>query len=303
MDKELQGLSNVTATAEEKIMRFFKTSMPYIVLLISVAFTVIKSLFDFGISNPFSPQFWINLGANILTTLATYSAFCIHGSEEFKETNQPYLSNLRAWGEYSTKIRKECPTDFQDFCQSYARKCVEIKRRRKFEKRSIIPWNVYEAKFSLMKAKELKAAYLRGEITKNDYRAIKSAHRPIKTPIINATSILCGSDCVEMEKITTANRNYVAQSIVLRPFEMLLMSAGLAVITPVFNGVSGADVVFSIVASAFMIIAAAVSGNTAGNNGARREAADVKSKICFLDTFVEQFSKKSLTNAQIFDRM
>lgn len=291
MDKELQNLSNATATASEKFMTFLQDSMPYIILLVSVAFTIVKSLFTFGLSNPFSAEFWIDLGTNCATTLATYSAFCVHGNKEFKITNIPYQNNLKAWGEYSAKIRKECPTEFLQFCRDYAKECGLAKRRREFERRSLIPWEVFEAQFLPLSDLQLKDKYLSGEITKSDYRAIYNARRPCRTPQINATSILCGSDSVPVEKIASANRNYIAQSIALRPLTMLLVSAGLAIISPVFSGISSADVIFSIVSSAFMIVAAAVSGNTAGNTGARREAADIKAKIYFLDTFSEKFEK------------
>lgn len=297
MDKDLQSLSNATASIEEKIMRFFKSSMAYIVLAISIALTVVKSLFSFGISNPFaSPQFWIDLGGNILTTIATYAAFCIHGSEEFKATNQPYLTNLKAWGEYSARIRKECPSEFLRYCLEYAKNCAEQARKNRFERVSLIPWEMAVKDYIPMLEKDLKAKVASGDLSASDYKAIMKAKKPVKPPKISATAILCGSDSVSIDKIADAHRNYVAQSIILRPFTMLLFSAGFAMVTPVFNGVSSADIIFSIISSAFMIMVAAVSGNTSGNNGARREAADIKAKIYFLDTFSAKISQKPLTS-------
>lgn len=287
MDKELQDFSKQFISFEEKLTAFFRVALPYIVLLVSVATTITSAFFGMEVVNPFTAKFFIDLAQKVLATMATYSMFCIHGNREHKLTSNAWQSNLTTWGEYSTKIRKNYASAFSKYCCEYALKCAERKRRTRFERKTLYPWEEYAEKYAKMSVKALRGCYDKGEITKADLRAFLQARKPVRPPRINATAILCGRGAVEVEKIAGRNRNYVVESIAARPFIMLLISAGFSIVTPTFLGTSVPTVIYSIVTSIFLIMLAAVTGNISGNNGGKRESNDVKSKIYFLDTFLE----------------
>lgn len=287
MDEKLNNLSAGLSEMEDKIYKFAKSTFPYLVMVLSLVFSVLRSLFTFGFINPFSREFWVTMFTNLATTIMTYAAFTIHGNDEYKMTNEVYKANLAAWKTYSAKVRALCPNEFICYCRDYARDCVKRKRRASLEAYSLITWETFEEKYLNASRKSILDDYKRGKIDKSDLKGILLARRPMKTPCISATAILCGADTVAVEKLAASKRNYILEAIAVRPFSVIVFSCGISILAPVFLGANAIQIIFSAVTTAFLLCMAAFSGIRAGNSGARRENSDMKSKILFLDAFMQ----------------
>lgn len=284
-DRHLLDFANTQNNASEKLLKIVRDLLPFAVVIISMATTFIIRIFEIGFRNPFSPAFFVQLGTNILTTMATYVCFLAYGNSAFKATNSSYINNIKTWSDYSTDIRQNASVEFCEYCRDYERTVVENKRRERLERLCMIPYEVYKEKYRSLSREKLDALVKAGEISKREKQAILWASAPVRQTRIEAVAILCGSDSVRVERIAANKRNYALKSVVARPFSMLLISAMMSFLTSRWVGISTADVFFSIVYSCALIFFAGISGNSAGNANARREAADVKSRIFFIDGF------------------
>mgnify|MGYP003290364089 CR=1 FL=1 len=284
-DRDLQDLTNAKNDIMGKLSAYAREFFPIIVLFFSIAVTVLTRLYTVGVKNPFDTEFWVSLGTNVATTMLPYIVYVQHGSDMFKATNQAYRENLITWGKKSEQIRKD-PSAFIEYCRNYSSEVAENARRMAFESRCLIPWADFLALYNGKSKKHIRTLYKQGKLSKDEAKAVARANKPRRKPRIEPVSILCGSDTARIENLPRGKRNYTLGKIVFRPFGMLLFSAGVSIISPKFLGVQSADVIFSLFVSAFTILFAGITGNSAGNSSARQEASAVKSRIYFIDNFL-----------------
>lgn len=287
-DKNMQAIANMKDLTVNKAKEILTEFYPFIVAIASIVFTVVSQLFEYGLENPFSFAFWVSLGRNILTTTAAYLVFVNHGNSMYKITNTAYRQNLKTWGELSCTIRTTTPSEFIEYCKQYIRNAVEDNRRAILERYSLVSWNDFNENYRKKTKAEILDFVKSGKISARDGKAILKAQKPIKPAKIEPVAILCGSDTVKVEAISTQRVSYSMRSVLFRPLVMVGINVGLALLSSSKLSMNTAAVWFDIVTSSFMIMLACIMGDLSGDGAARKDHAAVKSKIFFINGFMQK---------------
>ena len=111
----------------KKLVKFGKDFCPFIILILNIVVSVCSRLFNTWLENPFTADFFIQLGMSILTTMFCYATFLKFGENNEKALSDTFESNLATWGTLSSKVRNGNSDKFIDYC----REQVEIERQEK----------------------------------------------------------------------------------------------------------------------------------------------------------------------------
>lgn len=273
--------TSATAKAKSIVSDFF----PYIILVVNVAFLIVSQLYDLGIQNPFTPRFFINLSINVLSSTLCYACFVIYADTNARATNKAFFENKELWEESSTRLRMGSLFD------KFAEYCKRMTEEEKEEKRLAIVMDntsLSKARWDEIKnkrKKEIIEIYKSGEITKSELRYVLKAKGKIKIRPINPLVVLCGVRTKTINDAGRENTASVFKSIISRPFTMLLSSTLIAMIKPLYSGLSGGGAIFSMFCSIILIIVSAFLGYSKGVSNMEKAKEAIKIRIVFIERF------------------
>ena len=76
----------------QAVTRFSRDFFPFIVLVLNILLTIGSRLFSTWLENPFTADFFIALGTNILSTMFCYTCFIKYGEANEKRCSEAALS-------------------------------------------------------------------------------------------------------------------------------------------------------------------------------------------------------------------
>lgn len=280
---------NKFANEQNKAMQVFSSilrdSLPFIILIVNIVASVLMSLFDPSLQNPFSADFFIRLFVNMMTTMVCYSCFVNYGEKNEKLSSDSYAANAKKWSDMSGKIRQTCTDKFMIYC----RKQVEIEREdiRHFYilNYTMITIEEYESKYKRLPDQEIEKLVLKGLLHRKEAKYIKKANKSRYLKPINPILILCGVNKINLNDVGRDGMNSATAAIVTRPFLMFVLSTVGAMLGATWKGIDSASALFNIIYSVLMIIIASITGYSAGADAGRKEADKIKARIFFIEKF------------------
>lgn len=271
------------------IKRTAKNYLPYILLIVNIAFRIVLRLYDTSVVNPFTTVFVLDAITSVVSTMFCYIVFIPLGEENERLNSPSYKPNCARWGELSKRIRTE---GLLDSFRKYCREQLDVERR---EIKAVIISNCttfsfeeYTERFSHLSDKELKALYQKGELTKEEYGAIRRCNGKIKVKPINSVLILSGVAKANYNDAGRVESNFILRWLAKKPLAIVAMSVALNAISATFIGLSGFSVIYEMVIDALFIIFASFVGYGAGEQAIRDKDDKVKNRILFIESFLEK---------------
>lgn len=284
-DEKKAVVVNVIKTGVQRYLIFF-------VLLFNVALEVVSKLYTFGVHNPFSAEFILNVSVTMVTTIVCYLCFIPFGRHDETKRNIDFKDINQTWKELSNKIRMGYLHLFDGFCKDQV--CVEREDIKKhiLENNTVIPYSVYKDKYEGLKKKDVKKFYERGEISKKDYKAILRANgygwfNPTKIKPINPVIILAGTQKASLNDAGRSNSSTIPRRLGIKLALVLVVSVVLNSIKTQFIG-GGEGVILDMIFSVFQIIIAAVGGYSVGVDDFKFTVDKINSRIIFISLFCEK---------------
>lgn len=280
---------NKFASEQNKAMQVVTTilrdSLPFVILVLNIIASVLMSLFDPTLQNPWSADFFIRLFMNMLTTMVCYSCFVNYGEKNEKLNSETYSANVKRWSEMSGKIRQSCTEKFMLYC----RKQVEIEREdiRHFYilNYTMITLEEYDSKYKRLCEEEIDKLVLKGELHRKEAKYIKKANKSRYLKPINPILILCGVNKMNLNDVGRDGMSSATAAIVTRPFLMFALSTFGAMLGATWRGIDSASAFFNIIYSVLMIVIASITGYSAGTDAGRKEMDKIKARIFFIEKF------------------
>lgn len=271
------------------IKRTAKNYLPYILLIVNIAFRIILRLYDTTVVNPFNSVFLLNSITSVISTMFCYIVFIPLGEENEKLNSPSYKPNCARWGELSTKIRTG---GLLESFRKYCREQLEIERREIkaviISNNTTFSFEEYIENFSHLSDKELKVLYKKGELSKEEYNAIRRCNGKIKVKPINSVLILSGVAKSNYNDAGRDEANFVLRWLAKKPLVIVAMSVLLNAISATFIGLSGFSVIYEMVVDALLIILASFVGYGAGEMAIRDKDDKIKNRILFIESFLEK---------------
>lgn len=271
------------------IKRTAKNYLPYILLMVNIAFRIVLRLYDTSVDNPFTMVFVLDAITSVISTMFCYVVFIPLGEENERLNSPSYKSNCARWGDLSAKIRTGGLLEkFRSFCQAQ----LEVERE---EIKAVIIGNStsfsfdeYTERFSQLSKKELKVLRDNGEVTKDEYKAILRCNAKIKVKPINSVLILSGVAKANYNDAGRDSSNFVLKWLAKKPLAIVAMSVAVNAISAKFIGLSGLSVIYEMVIDALFIIFASFVGYGAGEQAIRDKEDKIKNRILFIESFLEK---------------
>lgn len=281
---------NKIASGQNKVMQtvteFVKGSLPFLILLLNIVVAITTRLFSTDIQNPFTPDFFIGLFTNMLTTMVCYSCFVKYGEKNEKLSSATYAKNVERWSKMSGDIRSRSSDRFIAYC----RQQVELEREdiRHFQilNHTMITVEEYESKYKRLTDKEVDGLVAKGVLHRKDARYIKRANATRCLKPINPILILCGVNKMNINDVGRDGVNASTMAILTRPVYMFILSTVLTMFSGHWKGIDGASAVFDIIYSALLIVIASITGYTAGADAGRKDHDRIKGRIFFLERYM-----------------
>ena len=266
-----------------------KAYLPYILLIVNIAFRIVIQLYDTRVVNPFTLIFALDAVTSVISTMFCYIVFIPLGEENEMLNSSSYKPNCARWGELSEKIRtKGLLESFRQYCQEQ----LEIERR---ETKAVIIGNnttfsfdEYTERFSHLGDDELKELYKKGELTRGEYKAILKVNGKIKIKPINSVLILSGVRKANYNDAGRDDSNYLLKWLAKRPVAIVAISIIFNALSATFVGLSGYSVIYNMVIDTLCIIFASFVGYGAGEQAIRHKDDKIKNRILFIESFLEK---------------
>lgn len=279
------GKSKITNT----IKRTAKNYLPYILLILNIVFRIVLQLYNPKLNNPFTLVFVLDAITSVISTMFCYIVFIPLGEENERLNSPSYKPNCARWGELSAKIRtKGLLGTFRNYC----REQLEVERR---EIREVIIGNntpfsfdEYTERYSHLSEEELEDLYTKGELTKEEYKAILKCNHRIKVKPINSVLILSGVAKSNYNDAGRDDGNFVLRWLAKRPLLIVAISVLLNALSANFVGLSGLSVIYNMVIDVMFIILASFVGYGAGEEAIRHKDDKIKNRILFIESFLEK---------------
>ena len=273
----------------DTIKRTAKNYLPYILLIVNIAFRIVLRLYDTSVVNPFTPVFVLDAITSVISTMFCYIVFIPLGEENERLNSPSYKPNCVRWGDLSAKIRtKGLLESFRKYCQAQ----LEIERR---EMKAVIIGNnttfsfeEYTERFSHLSKAELKSLYEKGDLCKEEYKAIKKCNGKIKVKPINSVLILSGVAKANYNDAGRDESNFVLKWLAKKPMAIVALSVLFNAISATFIGLSGFSVIYEMVIDSLFIIFASFVGYGAGEQAIRDKDDKIKNRILFIESFLEK---------------
>lgn len=294
MDKNLYSAVN---SGSSKIMDYIKSTISkyliFIVLLFNIALQVVSNFYKIGFKNPFSVEFFLELGVSMLTTMLCYICFIPFGKQEEIRSNPSYSQNISVWSKLSAMVRNGFNEIFRNFCREQLNEERDDIRRVIIGNNTMIDYNVYCEKYR-GKSKEYINALIGSELTKKEANTINRANgncfflfSPVRVAPIDPLIILSGSQFGSINDAGRKKSSFVLRWLLERPFFIFLSTTIINAMSTTFIG-GGTNAIFDIFLSTLSIVIASVCGYSAGVSSVRFENDKVKSRIIFLSMFAEK---------------
>ena len=288
MDESLfQTTNDATTKVVEKIKTGIQKYLIFIVLAFNVALQVVARLYRFGLQNPFTAEFFLELAVNVATSMLCYICFIPFGKSEEEKRSLTYKPLVSKWEDMTRRVREGFIETFQAFCKSQV---VSEKREAKaliILSHTMVSMERYEAEYEHLTKEELKALYKQGKLSRQEYRAIYKANYRVKVKSINPLIVLSGVKKATINDAGRTDKGYLATWLTTRPIIMFVSTAILNAITTTFIG-GGENVILDMLFSVLTIIIASVCGYSAGVTDFKNNQDKVESKVLFLSLFWEK---------------
>lgn len=271
----------------QAVTKFAKEFFPFIILILNILVTIGSKLFDTWLENPFTVDFFISLGINLLTTMFCYSCFIKYGEKNEKLCSPSYFTNVDRWSKMSGDVRNHHNDEFTSYCKNQVELEREEKRISYIVNHTMISIPTYNEQYRGKTKADIEKLVEEGKLTKAEARYVNKANSPIYVRPINAISILCGihgttaNDAVRDGIISNS-----ARSILFRPIGVLILTAVISMVKGVWVGVGDASAIFDMIYSMFMIVISSIMGYSSGANSARKENDRIKGRIYFIEKFL-----------------
>lgn len=271
------------------IKKTAKAYLPYILLMLNIAFRIVLQLYDPEFVNPFTLVFLLDTITSLISTMFCYLVFIPLGENNERLNSPSYKSNCARWGELSAKIRtKGLLETFRNYC----REQVEVERRDIREEiignNTTFSYNEYIEKFSQLNDEELKALFTNGELSKDEYKAILKCNNKIKVKPISSVLILSGVAKASYNDAGRDESRYIIKWLAERPVLMVFIGIALNALDGTFIGLSHYSVIYSMVIDVLFVILASFVGYGAGEQAIRDKDDKIKNRILFIESFLEK---------------
>ncbi len=282
---EVNAERNKIATSIKKTVSNY---LSYILLILIIVCRVLLEIFKTSIVNPFTPIFFLETTISLALTIFCYIVYIPQGEKNEIANSLSYKPNCARWGELSAKIRTG---GMQDSFRKYCAEQLEIERR---EIKAVIIGNhtsfsfeEYIERFSQLNKAELKALYKKGELTKEEYKAIKKCNSKIKVKPINSVLILSGVAKASYNDAGRDDSNYELKWLAKRPLLIVLFAIVTKAISGAFVGLDP-SVIYGMILDTLSLIIASFVGYGAGEQAIRNKEDRIKNRILFIECFFEK---------------
>lgn len=262
--------------------------LPYILLVLIIVFRVLLEIFTTSIVNPFTPIFFLDTAISLALTIFCYVVFIPQGESSERLKSPSYKSNCSRWGELSAKIRTG---GMLDSFRKYCREQLEIERREIkaviIGNNTTISFEEYIERYSQLSDTELKDLYQKGELSKDEYKAIKKCNGKIKVKPINSVLILSGVAKASYNDAGRDDSSYVIKWLAQRPLWIVLFAIMINAISGSFTGLN-LSAIYGMILDTLSIVIASFVGYGAGEQAIRDKDDKVKNRILFIESFLEK---------------
>lgn len=286
--KAYSEISTAEDNVKRRIGRVFREYMPFIILVVNIIGYAATKLFNAWLVNPFTPQYFVDLATNVLSTALTFACFIGYGERQEKLNISGYQKNAETWAEMSGKVRTHYSEAFVKHCKARVEQEREEKRLAIISNSTTMSSEYYLRNFRDMSDEKLRELRASGTISREEYKAIKRANGNMRIKPINPLLILCG---VRVSHLNDAGRDgisFAKMSLIMRPAFTLIATAFLAMIKGTLIGFEDTSVVYDIIYMALSIVLASYSGYSAGATSARQEFDRIKQRVFFLEDFLNK---------------
>lgn len=274
-----EAQSKTTAAIVGWVREFF----PYLILIINVLITVVSRLFVAELQNPFSADFFISLGNNLMSTSFCYIIFVTYGDKCTKAANPAFSNNTKRWSELSAEVRKKSDC-FVEYCRRESEKERQERRIALIVNNTLISAEKYEKEYKGLTNKEIRALVAEGKISASEAVYIRKANA-VKIKPINPLLILCGVKIAHLNEAGRERMKYSTLSVMVRPIIVFGSNALISMISGRWLGFSDPSIIFDMVFLTLLIVLSSVLGYSAGAENAKREHDKIKARIFFLEKY------------------
>ena len=286
MNNALESFSTAKSKATAALGNWVREFFPYLILILNVVVTVVSRLFIVELVNPFSADFFITLGNNLLSTTFCYACFTTYGERYTQGTLSAYSANKKTWGEISARVRKRID-EFVEYCREESKKEREERQRAMICNNTLLDYAEYREKYCRLTRREIRKLVREGSLSRYTARFVIKANN-IRVKPIKPLLILCG---VQIDHLNEAGRDGIKHStlsVISRPAIVFVTSTMISMISGKWFGISDPSVIYDMIILALLIIISSVLGFSAGAESAKREHDKIKARIFFLEKYEQQ---------------
>lgn len=284
-----EAQSKTTAAIVGWVREFF----PYIILVLNVIITIVSRLFSAELQNPFTAEFFISLGNNLISTSFCYICFISYGDKCTKAAMPSFSHNLKSWSELSAVVRAKSD-HFVEYCRAESEKERDERRIAFIVNNTLISIERYEKEYKGLKNRGLRKLVREGKISRSEAHFIRKANG-VKIKPINPLLILCGVKIAHLNEAGREGMKYSTLSVIIRPLIVFGSNALISMISGRWLGLSDPSVIFDMILLSLLIIVSSVLGYSAGAENAKREHDKIKARIFFIEKYQQSGNKNNLT--------
>lgn len=283
-----QNIANTQSTITERARRIIMDYAPFLIVLLTVAFTVASRLFNAWIENPFTTSFFVSLATNLLSTMLCYTIMIPVGEESERLATPAYASNRALWAKLSGDIRTGMNDAFVTYCRTAVEEERDERRCEIVQNHTMISRKTYKEKYCGLSKSKLDELVKLGELSSGDAFWLSRANGRIRIKAINPLIILSGVRATHINDAGRSGSGYAVTQVISRPLLMLIMSAFVSMLKGSFIGIADASALYDMIWSAISIVISSMSGFYTGTKSAKREHERIKSRIFFIEKFLEK---------------
>lgn len=275
-----------------KLTQTAKDYFPFLVLLFNIALSVLSQLYRIGFVNPLSIEYMLDLCVSISSTMLCYACFIPLGKKSEKEKGGSYNANLIAWSALSGQVREKGLTrKFSEFCHDQLDIERDERRREIICNNSMINYEQYIKEFKGLSKSQTKRLMHMKKITQTQKKTIDRANANIRVKPINPLLILCGVAHSSFNDAGRKSGTYASTWLIGRPLVIIVTSTIINAIQGSWNELDGISALYDMFIAILGIIIASTVGYSVGVKTIRKENDKIKTRIVFLQEFVENMEK------------
>lgn len=280
------------AELHAKLTQTAKDYFPFLVLLFNIALSVLSQLYRIGFVNPLSIEYMLDLCVSISSTMLCYACFIPLGKKSEKDKGGSYNANLIAWSALSGQVREKGLTrKFSEFCHDQLDIERDERRREIICNNSMISYEQYIKEFKGLSKSQTKRLMHMKKITSTQKKTIDRANANIRVKPINPLLILCGVAHSSFNDAGRKSGTYASTWLISRPLVIIVTSTIINVIQGSWNELDGISALYDMFIAILGIIIASTVGYSVGVKTIRKENDKIKTRIVFLQEFVENMEK------------